>query len=218
MRASSAREATYNWDIARLPPEAGRAGRAAWAETFPARALGHALTLHHEFWEDVAAVRADTTAAQRLARRYVRRDQGGRLAAVAVYLERAAAAPNDRDAKMAVWATGMRAWFVDGDLEPGQPARDLRRDVVHTISIGAYRVARRGAGRCLSPPCAHWRGTKLAQDARGEFCTACATVVRRPRELDEAERALFDALIPVVLREPSRPRARRARRASAPRD
>jgi hypothetical protein len=176
-----------------------------------------ALTLQPEFWEHVAAVRADHTAAQRLARRYVRRNQGGRLIVVAVYLQRAADAPNDRDAKMAVWATGMPAYFVDGALEPGQPVRNLRRDVVESISIGAYRVARRGAGRCLEPSCADWCGAKL-RDGHGEFCTACSTVVRRPRELAEAERALFDALIPVVLREPSRPRARRARRASTPRD
>lgn len=141
-----------------------------------------------------------------------------------VYLERAAQAeesPDHRYEKLAVWATGLRAWFVDGSLEPGQPVRNLRADTVETIAIGAYRVARRGAGRCAVPDCCvdpvtkRWSGAKLAGDHHPDYCSACAQVDRRPRELHDAERALFNAVIPAVLGGQSRPRSRRMRRLAA---
>ena len=201
----------------------GPAGQAAWAETYGARALGLALTAQSEFWQHVDEVRADAEAAKRLARLYVRRDQGGRVAAVQEYIERAAAVDPGRDRayqRAAVWQTGLRGWFVDAQLAPGQPVRNLRRDVIETLALGAYRVARRGAGRCAAPDCCVdpitgvWSGAKLASDRDADYCTACARVLRRPRELEEAERVLFDAVVPVVLGGPSRARARRSRRAA----
>jgi len=182
-----------------------------------------ALTAQGEFWNHVDELRADPGAGERLARHYVRRDPGGRVAAVQIYLERAAAVERTGDRryeKMAVWGTGLRAWFVDGSLEPGQPVRNLRADAVETIAVGAYRVARRGAGRCavrdcyVDPITRKWCGQKLASDHHGDYCAGCAVALPRPRERQEAERALFNAVIPVVLGEPSRPRARRVRRAA----
>jgi len=192
-----------------------RSGQAAWAETFAARAFGVVLTEHEEFWEHVAELEADRSAGERLARLYVRRDQGGRVAAVRTYLERAAeVAEMGRDYQcMRAWATGGRAWWDDAPLEPGQPVQlPLRPDVVQTITFGAYRVARRGAGRCVALQCQELRGPN-----RGEYCARCATESRRPREAEEGERALFDALIPAVLGGPSKQRARRIRRAAPPR-
>ncbi len=56
-----------------------------------------ALTAQAEFWDHVAELRADPASADRLAHRYVRRDQGRRRAAVRVYLERAAQAKESPD-------------------------------------------------------------------------------------------------------------------------
>lgn len=194
----------------------GRRGQATWAETYAARALGSALTEQPELWDHVAAIRAGTPADD-LARRYVRRDQGRRVETVAAYLERAANATPTADhrfEKGAVWNTGLRAWTVDGQLEPGQPQRNLRADTIETIALGALRVARRGAGRCADASCRGGEGARLAADNRTGLCGPCAAKPRRPREMDDAERALFTAATPVVLPDaPDRQRARRLRRA-----
>jgi hypothetical protein len=211
------RRAAFNWDIARLHSDEGRSAQATWAETYGARALGLALTEQPEFWDDVAAIRAGTPAGD-VARRYVRRDQARRVETVAAYLERAAnvtPSADHRFEKAAVWNTGRRAWTVDGQLEPGQPRRNLQTDTIETIDLGALRVARRGAGRCADPSCCGGEGARLAADNRNGLCGPCAAKPRRPREMDDAERALFDAATPVVLPgAPDRQRARRVHRAS----
>jgi hypothetical protein len=217
MQGFSNRTAAFNWDIARLHSDVGRSGQATWAETYAARALGLALIEQPEFWDHVEAIRAGTPA-EDVARRYVRRDQSRRVKTVAAYLERATSASpsaDHRDEEQAVWSTGLRAWTVDGRLEPGQPQRNLRTDMIETIALGALRVARRGAGRCADPSCCDGVGARLAADNRTGLCGPCAAKPRRAREMDEAERALFDAATPVVLPgAPDRQRARRVHRAS----
>jgi hypothetical protein len=207
---------THNWDIARLPADEGRSGQAAWAETYGARALGLALTDQPEFWDHVARARGGESALT-IARQYMRRDQSRRAELVAVYLERAAEAePHDdhRFEKAAVWSIGQRAWWVDGELEAGQPRRNLRRDAIETIRLGAKRVARRGARRCADPGCTDPHGRRLAKDNETGYCGPCATRDRRASETDEAERALFDAATAAVLGAVAedRPRSRRRRR------
>jgi len=189
-----------------------------WAETYAARALGSALTEQPEFWDHVAAIRAGTPAGD-VARRYVRRDQSRRVETVAAYLERAASATpsaDHRPEKEAIWNTGLRMWTVDGQLQPGQPQRNLRTDTIETIALGALRVARRGAGRCTDPSCCDGQGARLAADNHCGLCVPCAAKPPRPRrEMEDAERALFDAATPVVLPgAPDRQRARRVHRAS----
>jgi hypothetical protein len=213
--------AADNWDIARLPPSEGRSGQAAWAETFAARALGIALANQPDFWDDVDRIRQGESALA-IARRYVRRDQSRRAELISVYLQRAADAaphPDHRFETAALLAIGQRAWWPDAPLDPGQPQRNLRRDVIETIEMGALRVARRPARRCADPDCGDPHGGALGRYNDDDYCGPCKDavrqqrVVRQPRETDEAERALFDAAIAAVLKNaPNRPRSRRQRR------
>ncbi len=174
--------------------------------------MGSALTLHEEFFTHVAEIRAGADPS-RVAARYIRRDQGQRVRALSLFFEIAAEAephPDHRHVKTAVWNVGMKAWWVDGPLEPGQPQRALRWDVVDTFSLAAIRVARRGAGRCAQPECAAGRGAKLASDTRGDHCRAHEWLDRKPRAFVEIDRALFDSLVPLLLDERDRRDARAA--------
>jgi hypothetical protein len=180
-------------------------------ERFPALTLGSALTGQDEFWDHVASIRAGANP-ERIARRYIRRDQGRRLKLITTLLERAAESPDDTAAGDRMWNAGVNAYTVDGVPGPLSPQRSLRPDALETLAIGAARIARRGAGRCVAYDCPTDGGTVLAHDgARRDFCAACEDRVppSLKRSASEAERALFDAAIPRVLGEPSRVRARR---------
>jgi len=168
--------------------------------------MGAALTMHPEFFLHVAEVRAGTDPGQ-VASRYVRRDQGQRAEALRVYFEVAAEADPHADhryIKTAVWSIGMKAWFVDAPLEPGQPQRALRRDAIETMGWAAIRVARRGAGRCAFPDCCGGKGAQLAADRASEHCQAHAFYDRKPRGFVEIDRALFKNLLPALLIEAER--------------
>jgi len=119
------------------------------------------------------------------------------------------------------------AWAEDAPVKPGERQRAGRRpDWAVTILIGAVRVARRGAGRCLEPECLltrdgkRWTGEKFRAGSKGHqssgyCCAKHKDRPRRPNETGEAERALFDALAPLALSdESSRPAARRLERNS----
>jgi hypothetical protein len=218
METALRRSKAANWDIRQGPVEGSRVGTSAWVERFPAWALGLALTAQQEFWDQVASIR-DGAKAEEIARRYIRRDQGRRLDLIVTLLKRAAEAPDDTAAKIRVWNAGVSAYTVDGVPSTSSPQRALRADALRTLEIGAVRVARRGAGRCVAQDCPAEGGTVLACDGlRRDFCAVCED--RLPpslkRSASEAERALFDGAIPLVLDEPSRVRARRERRRVPP--
>lgn len=212
-------DAPPTWDIsstAELLTELGRAGLQAWTETTAARALGWALASRTEFHQHVALLR-EGTSAEDVAGLYVRR-AGQRRDALLVYLGVAVAAgPSRLEVRDAITNLGEPSWWMDAPPDPRGPRYALRRDAAETIALGALRVARRGAGRCVDPRCGHdghgrWAEVKYLSPDR-DYCHACAARTGRPREGLEAERALFDAVIPVVLSDAdSRPRARRARR------
>ena len=177
--------------------------------------LGRALDSQPEFWRHVDAIRRGADPAA-VARKYVRRDQSGRLAAIRYYLKLAAAAPDRRAAQMRLWvAGGAKAYRPGGSAAPGDPQRAVRRDALEVLAVGAVRVARRGAGRCVAHDCSVEGGAPLAADNRDDYCVVCASrgEARRPREGSEAERALFRAVTAAVLPDaPDRNRARRLRR------
>lgn len=185
------------------------------------------------WWRHVEVVREGARPVD-LSREYVTRG-GRRHRVVAEFLRRAAMAPTTGDARIdrlhgrdaMVNISRHFSWADDAPLKPGERRRAGRRpDWARTILVGAVRVARRGAGRCMEPECLADRGGKLwtgEQFRKGSsgyegsgYCRDCKDRVRRPSETTEAERALFDALAPLVLRhEWSRPAARRAQRSGA---
>jgi hypothetical protein len=210
-------EAT-NWDIRQGPVEGSRAGTSAWVERFPVLTLGLALTTQREFLDQVASIRAGANPEQ-IARRYIRRNQGRRLELITALLERAAEVPDDtmeqRRTRRRAMTAGANAYVEDGVPGPAAPQRSLRWDALRTLEIGAIRIARRGAGRCVAYDCPTDGGTVLAHDGLArDYCAGCE--VRVPPSLKrsggEAERVLFDGAVPVVLGVPSRSRARRQRR------
>ena len=185
------------------------------------------LSLSHqeEWWAHVAAVREGSKPLDVVKRHGYAR--GHRAKVVAELLRRAAAAPSTTPAgrpttelsKFAMLNASVCGWADDAPLERWQPQRALREDAARTILIGAVRVARRGALRCMEPECVldherkRWKGAKLERGNDSGYCFPHHGRVRRPSEAEEAERALFDALAPLILREePSRPDARRLRR------
>jgi len=203
MPSGSGRIAPDKWDLARLGSSFGDAGQATWAQTFAARTFGSALIEQPEFAEQVHAMRSGLASPHELARRYVRRDQGGRrVEAVRVFLEVARSAEpyrNEALAKAAVLNVGNRAWSVDGPRQAGQPRRNLRPEAVAAIEYGAIRVARRGVGRCAHPDCCNWRGARLAADTSSDHCGQHAFLDRRPRRFVEVDRPFWRALLPLVL-------------------
>jgi hypothetical protein len=201
MATASTRFPSDKWDLARLGADFGAAGQATWAETYAARLFAVALIEQPEFVEHTRAIRSGTSA-DVLAARYVRRAQGRRVEAVAIFLRAAAAAePHAREvhAKARVLNVGTRAWWSDGRREPGQPQRNLRPDAMSTLEYAAVRLARRGAGRCTHADCAGWRGAKLASDRSADHCAEHAWMDRQPRRFVECDRAFFRALLPAVL-------------------
>lgn len=214
METASRRSEAANWDIRQGPVDGSRAGISAWVERFPALTLGLAVTARPEFWDHVATIR-DGASADEVARRYIRRDQGRRRELITTLLERAAESPDDTTAKLRVLNAGLNAYFVDGVPDPSRPQRALRADALRKLEIGAVRVARRGAGRCVADDCPTDGGAVLAHDgSRRDYCACCE--VRLPaslkRSANEAERDLFDGATPLVLSAPSRVRARRKKR------
>jgi hypothetical protein len=180
------------------------------------------------WWRHVAVVREGARPVD-LSREYVTRG-GRRHRVVAEFLRRAAMAPTTGDAMIdrlhgrdyMVNISRHFVWEDDAPLKPGERRRAGRRpDWARTILVGAVRVARRGAGRCMEPECLLdranelWTGVQFRKGNSG-YCKRCKGRTRRPSETTEAERALFDALAPLVLRhEWSRPAARRAQRSGA---
>jgi hypothetical protein len=214
METALRRSEAANWDIRQGPVEGSRAGTSAWVERFPTWALGLALTAQPEFWNHVASVR-DGAKADEIARRYIRRNQGHRLELITTLLQRAAEAPDDTAAKIRIWNAGLNAYSVDGVPNTSSPQRALRPDALMRLGIGAVRIARMGAGRCVAYDCPTEGGTVLARDGfRRDLCAICEDRVPASlrRSAGEAERALFDGANPFVLGEPSRVRARRQRR------
>src|SRR4051812_12854543 len=69
MPTASGQPTGDNWDIRRLPADAGRVGQAVWSESLAARALGDALVASDGFWRDVDVVRCDPARLTEVARR-----------------------------------------------------------------------------------------------------------------------------------------------------
>lgn len=215
--------APLKWDLALLPDES-RAGVSAWTDTFPARALGAALAAHREFLLDVRAGRADPNSATRIARRYIRRNQGRRLEIVEFYLRTAAdaePASDERYARMRLWNIGNRAWFPDSEVtDPDAPQRAEKKNGRETILRAAVRVARRGANRCAEPGCSDGEGAILSRGTSGDYCAACVekrsnAQIENPTVAAQvdvgAEKRLFDAIAASLFDADSGPRKRRRR-------
>jgi hypothetical protein len=205
--------------------EGSRAGLSKIAETTPAYALALALTHQPQFWRHVASIRAEERTAADLASLYLRRPLSGRLELLELYLTTAAEAESDGRAKMKLLNIAPVAYAVEGVPGPTAPQRSLRVDAQETLMIGALRVARRGAGRCIAHDCGfrdchehncyrkqcpvHRPGAPLSKYAI-DYCAVCEPKIRKARETDEAERSLFDGAIAAVLGGESRPARRRA--------
>jgi len=141
------------------------------------------------------------------------------------YLSNAADAPPDM-AKAYICNIAPVAYFVEGVPGPSEPQRGLRSDVRETLCLGAIRIARRGANRCVAYDCPyrdcddhgckvrdcqrHRPGSPLSKSTTLDYCPDCLSTVRRPREAEEAERSLFDGGIAAVFGGDSRPARRRA--------
>lgn len=124
-----------------------------------------------------------------------------------------------------MWNAGVTAYTVNAVPNPSSPQRALRRDALTTLAIGAIRIARRGAGRCVADDCPTpggtvvWKGvqrpgaTRALDAERRDFCSVCER--RLPPSLkragSEAERVVFDGAVGAVLGGPSRAQARRKR-------
>lgn len=223
---------TAAW-FAWVDSEQGLGARAWAAENYALHAFGWVLSRQAEWWEHVEAARKGSTPlALVLEHRYAR---GQRADVVAELLRRAAAAPSTTPAGRPTTAfavfemqnRGLGGWHDEAPVAAQQPQQGLRRDAARTIFLGAVRVARRGAHRCLNLECFPGEGgEKLRRTNPSDYCRRHdprnnRTVPRgerprvpgRPSEADEAERALFDAVTPLVLPEElSRPSARRLRR------
>lgn len=157
--------------------------------------------LQPELVDRIRAIRAGAPVHD-IAERYVRRAQGRRVEAVAVFLGIGADAephPTEAIAKSRLRNVGGRAWWIDGGREPGQPLRNLRTEAIDSIAEGALRVARRGAKRCVKPDCCDGRGAKLANDAEGDHCSAHAALDGRLRYFVEVDRRFWRDLLPAVV-------------------
>lgn len=201
------------WTSARLGPDFGRAGQAAWVESYATRAFAGALVAQPEFFDHVREVWKGTWAVD-VAKRYVPRAQGLRVQAVAVFLVRAAAGPTDALASLRL-QNFAPAWWGDAPLEPGQPARNLRSEQIEKLKLGALRTARRGARRCVRPGCANGLGARLTHS--GDHCDPCAAGLREWEANDfvKTDKVFFDDLVAAVVPGArSRARARRLRRAA----
>jgi hypothetical protein len=212
MPSGSPSEPPAFWDIRQDLVEGSRAGLAVLAETTPAYVLSLALTAQPEFWQHVAAIRSGEHTPSSLAPTYLRRRHGRRLELLERYLQIAADAESDNEAKMRLWNIVPVSYSVEGVPAPDAPQRALRADARWTLSVGALRVARRGASRCVAHDCGfcdcadhncHQRACHVhrpgAPHVNGDYCAACSSKLRRPREAEEAERSLFDGAIAVVL-------------------
>ena len=191
------------WHFAEVDSADGsaeRAREAAWvAENYGLHAFGWALSRQAEWWEHVEAVRQGSTPlALVLQHRYAR---GRRAEVVAELLRRAAAAPSTTPAGRPTTALatfemqngGLGGWHDEAPLEPSQPQRALREDAARTICLGAIRVSRRGAHRCLSLDCVPDKGgAKLSRRNSSDYChqhEANNDRVRGQAERDQRGRA-----------------------------
>lgn len=209
--------------------EGSRAGMSTLAATTPAYFLALGLKGEPKFWTQVDSIRAGGETAASVAPRYFRpfmaKRHAQRAELLEEYLSTAADAPPDM-AKAYICNIAPVAYFVEGVPGPSEPQRALRADARQTLLIGAIRIARRGAGRCVAHDCAfrdcaahrcqeknchrHRPGALLSRYATGDYCAVCESKVRPLRETDEAERAVFDGAIAAVLGGESRPARRRA--------
>lgn len=213
-----------NWDLGRIGPENGRAGRAVWTQTAGVRFLGSALAAQDEFWDHVRAVRHVELELDEAASRYVRY-RGPRRQALAHFLHRAASAHpvrrgSEGPAKTALSTSASprgssmarpppdspRGTFAAIGSEPSgsAPSRspDEGRDGVRSPPVLPDRGSSTdGAPGCppARPTTTAWPATTFAEHPRG-----ASRSVRDPTLLIEAERAIFDAVLPVVTADAAR--------------
>jgi hypothetical protein len=154
-----------------------------------------------EFIDQIRAIR-EGMAVEEIAARYVRRNQGRRVEAVAVFLQdgrHGRTAPHGGDRQ--VQRNERRQRRVVGRRAPRARTaeRNLRSEAVRSIEEGAMRVARRGAGRCVKLDCCHFRGAKLRDEHGGDHCSLHRSLDLRSRYFVEVDRRFWRDLLLAVL-------------------
>jgi hypothetical protein len=187
LQASRNRRHKPHPEIADLSPRE----RASEAAAIPAAILGGVLGRDVQFMRAVAAVRADVSAVDSIARSYVPKAGRGRDVVARML---AAAGSEPTDALAVARLTNLSPAVVwAGPRHDGDRARWVRGQANHQDA--AHRLARRGAGLCLDLECS------TSVPGRRLWCSAHERE-HHPAERESAERSirtLLDAVARAVL-------------------